>query len=54
VSEQRNDQNPSLDLSTFVNETVRVRDGEVSSGIIGRDPKTGNFIHQRHNDCGYS
>jgi hypothetical protein len=46
MSEQRKEATPSLDLSTFAHESLRVRDGEVSSGIIGRDPMTGDFVHQ--------
>lgn len=52
MSEPKQDENPSSDLSRFVAETVRISEGEVSSGITGRDPKTGDFVHQRHNDCG--
>jgi hypothetical protein len=53
MSQPKQDEKPSSDLSRFVAEAVRISEGEVSSGITGRDPKTGEFVHQRHNDCGF-
>jgi hypothetical protein len=52
MSQPKHDENQSSDLGRIVEETVRIREGEVSSGITGRDPKTGD-VHQRHNDCGF-
>ena len=53
MSQPKHDENPSSDLDGIVEEIVRIIEGEVSSGITGKDAKTGDFVHQRHNACGF-